>query len=476
MINSHRFETAFFVDGGSTETIKRDLIQHVRSLGGAHSQKSFNEAIQFLSRPTPDGERLLVIDNVDDPKVNISLFLPKWKRGTVILTSRNASHGQLGPSSHLKLDVMSTDESTELFTLGSKGILQATQDRESAVAVAEEMGYLPIALVQAASYIFRTKCSAEAYISLLRTSRERLLSDPATSQIDMRYTTAFAAFDASYTTLPHNARQLLHLLSFLHRQKFPVKCFGFDASNGFAFENSYLDRGGDHNHGIDCLKDIFYSNGKWDPAEVNSIVESLLSHSLITLLPTTETRLLQIHSLVHEWARICVPNDDVERFQGAAIRLVCCSAQKSNYSMMQYLQAHVQALSSVWERLHANDLAAFSFILAEPGAYSESLGLRERLLSTLENHLEVNHPSRIVASINLAATYSELGRYTEAEVLQVQILKQRMKFLGVGHLDTTLAAENLAFTYSELGRYTDAEELQLELLDQRKILLGIDHF
>ncbi|KIM20778.1 hypothetical protein M408DRAFT_30105 [Serendipita vermifera MAFF 305830] len=102
--HSDQFATAFFVDGSSEETLKRDIIQHVRSLGDAHSQKSFKEAMQFLSRPAQDGERLLVIDNADDPKVNILPFLPRWKRGTVILTSRNASHGQLGPSSHLKLD------------------------------------------------------------------------------------------------------------------------------------------------------------------------------------------------------------------------------------------------------------------------------------------------------------------------------------------------------------------------------------
>ncbi|KIM23830.1 hypothetical protein M408DRAFT_46864, partial [Serendipita vermifera MAFF 305830] len=94
------FSTVFFVDGSSEETFKNDLIHHVRSLGGAQSQMSFQESMKFLSLPSMGGERLLVIDNADDPKVEISRFLPKWKRGTVILTSRNATHGQLAPYSH----------------------------------------------------------------------------------------------------------------------------------------------------------------------------------------------------------------------------------------------------------------------------------------------------------------------------------------------------------------------------------------
>ncbi|KIM19557.1 hypothetical protein M408DRAFT_58291, partial [Serendipita vermifera MAFF 305830] len=364
------FSTVFFVDGSSEETLKNDLIHHVRSLGGAQSQMSFQESMKFLSLPSMGSERLLVIDNADDPKVEISRFLPKWKRGTVILTSRNATHGQLGPFSHLKLDVMDKDESIELLTRGAGVIDFSGQDCESAAAVSEELGYLPIALVQAASYIFRTECSAAEYISLLRTSRERVLSDPATSQVDMRYTTVFAAFDASYNILPSNSQQMLHLLSFFYRQKFPIESISLDADNKFSFDIDYLDRGDEYERGRECLKEIFYSRGKWDPAEVNSIIASLRSHSLVTVVPTGGVRLLQMHSLVHEWARLIIPRNAIVRFQDAAVRLLCCNAQNANYSMMQYLLVHVHALFSTWERLHVNDMACLSFILMEAGDYS----------------------------------------------------------------------------------------------------------
>ncbi|KIM20781.1 hypothetical protein M408DRAFT_30107 [Serendipita vermifera MAFF 305830] len=469
------FVSVFFIDGSSKETIKRDFTEHVRALGGALSQKSFEESMRFLSLPVQGGERLLVMDNVDDPKVNISAFLPKWKRGAVIITSRNGSHGQLNPSGHLQLDVMSPDESTELLIRGSGSTQLSGSHREAAAKVAEELGNLPIALVQAASHIFRTGCSDTTYVSLLKTSRERVLSDPATNQIDMRYTTAFAAFDASYSILPSKAQLMLHLLSFFHRQKLPVDCIGFDANNGFSYQEEYLDRGEEYERGREFLKEIFYSHGKWDPAEVESIIGSLRAHSLITVISTETTRLLQMHSLVHEWARLRVPSDEVVHFQDAAIRLLCCNAQESNYAMMQYLQLHVQALSYIWETMHVNDMESFGFILKESGDYSGCLRLRERLRSVLSDRLGVDHHFTIVTSVNLAATYRQLGRYAEAEVMFIEVVKQRTKLLGFNHLDTINASANLADIYRRLGRYAEAEALEVEVLKQRTRLLGVNH-
>ncbi|KIM23844.1 hypothetical protein M408DRAFT_44015, partial [Serendipita vermifera MAFF 305830] len=374
--HGHLFGSVFFIDGTSKESIKRDLTEHVRALGKAHSQKSFEESMRFISSPAQGGERLLVIDNVDDPNLNISAFLPKWKRGAAIVTSRNVSHGQLGHLSHLQLHVMSVDESIKLLVRGSGNSQLSDQYRGAAASVAEELGYLPIALVQAASYIFRTGCSASTYISLLRTSRERVLRDPATSQIDMRYTTAFAAFDASYSILSPKAQLALHLLSFFHRQKFPIESIGFDAADGFSYDDCYLDRGEEYKRGRECLKEIFYSDGMWDPAEVEYIISSLRSHSLVNIVPTEITRLLQMHSLVHEWARLRVPGTEILRFQDAAIRLLSCNAHEGNYSLMQYLQVHVQALSPLWEKLYANDMACFSSILDMSGGHYGCLKLR----------------------------------------------------------------------------------------------------
>ena len=57
----------------------------------------------FLSHSTLEGQRLLVIDNVDDPTLKLAPFFPRWENGAVIVTSRNSSRSQLSPNAHLQL-------------------------------------------------------------------------------------------------------------------------------------------------------------------------------------------------------------------------------------------------------------------------------------------------------------------------------------------------------------------------------------
>jgi hypothetical protein len=156
----------FFADGSSKETFQRDLVRYVRSLGTAHSQKSFDDSMIFLSQPV-NGQRLLVIDNVDDPTLDLAPLLPRWPSGAVIVTSRSASRRQLSPC-HLELDVMSLDESVELLVRGSgREWPPSDSDKEAAIAVAKELGCHPIALVQAISYMANTGNSAATYLTRL---------------------------------------------------------------------------------------------------------------------------------------------------------------------------------------------------------------------------------------------------------------------------------------------------------------------
>jgi len=177
----------------------------------------------FLAQKNTSGQRILVIDNVDDPDLDLGPFLPRWTDGAVIITSRNHSRGQMDPLKHLQLDVMSLEESIELIIRGSGRVWPPSEpDRRIATLLAETLGFHPIALTQAISYMHNTGCSTGDYIARLRSSRQRVLNNPASNQIDMRYKTAFAAFDASYDILPPRAQKFLHLLSFYHWHNFPL--------------------------------------------------------------------------------------------------------------------------------------------------------------------------------------------------------------------------------------------------------------
>lgn len=331
--------------------------------------------------------------------------------------------------------------------------------------MAKELGYHPIALVQAIGYMSSTRFTAETYITRLRGYRHQLLNDPATNQLEMRYMTAFAAFDASYDILPSKAQSTLHLLSFFHRQNVPLGLVTLAAEGDFSTDNySYVPHGEEFGRGKEYLKETFCPSGQWDPCETDLIITSLRNQSLITVTSSEDVVLLEMHSLVHEWSCFRVPKGIVEHVQAAAIRLLCCGAKDDNYRMRQYLFNHIRALSPIWDHLHANDAASFGCILGESGMYADAARLRERVYSLVKGQLGLEHPDAIKASANLARTYRQLGRYAEAEVLQVDILREQKRLLGPEHPDTIRASANLALTYHSLGRYAEAEVLQLDIL------------
>jgi hypothetical protein len=172
-----RFKSVFFIDGSSEGRLQADMVRNVRSLGIEHSQRSFQNCISWLSRPSSGPPRLIVYDNVDDPHLNIRSLIPQGKGCVIIITSRNHSIGELSPEAHLELDVMSMDEAIELLQYSSDPSIQSEeQAREDARPVAEELGCLPIALAQARSYMFQTKCSADAYLKRIIVYRDRLLA------------------------------------------------------------------------------------------------------------------------------------------------------------------------------------------------------------------------------------------------------------------------------------------------------------
>jgi hypothetical protein len=147
------FTSVFLKDGSSESRYQADLVRYVRALGTEHSQKSFDEALLFISDDSSNGERLLIIDNADDPSMNVEELLPQRDHGAVIITTRIHILGHLAPNGHLELDSMSEDEAIEALTRASLQSWPPIAPVAPAMKrICSELGYLPIALVQAGSY------------------------------------------------------------------------------------------------------------------------------------------------------------------------------------------------------------------------------------------------------------------------------------------------------------------------------------
>ena len=429
----------------------------------------------FLAQKDINGERLMVIDNVDDSELDLAIFLPRWASGTVVITSRSAARGELGPSAHIELDVMSLEESLELLSRGMGDWPLSVSKKPINVRLVRELGRHPIAILQAISYMWNTKTSPEDYIARLGHYRTQLTRDyPATSQLDMRYRTVFAAFNASYDIMPRNVQMFCHVLSFFHWRKFPRDLIMLAVGDRFStIEHEYTENGDSFKRGVECLEATFCSPDPLDEIRLDGVFAELVKHSLITVIHVNGTILLEMHQLVHQWGRLHISAPDLEQFQDAAIRLLCCGAKRNNYLMMQHLFNHVMALKSAWKTLHANDSASFSFILDQSGLHEEAAELMEITYITLKTQLGTDHQGTIRASLSLAGYYTRLGRHTEALILrQMEDLRRNREMFGENYPDNIASLAELMITLRQSQREDNPMVQNTEFLIQQQQILG----
>ena len=487
-------------------------------MGTEHSQKGFEECILFLSPPSSNGVRLLLYDNVDGPQTKLSSLLPRGSSCAIAITSRNHLLGVQYPDAHLRLDVMSPEEAVELLLYRSNRATITEQDRKDAASLAQALGYLPIALQQARSYMQQTQCTISAYLERLSNSRSRLLGQGISFQMDMDYISTYAAFETSFGGLALRVQTFLRLLSYFHWSNFPLELIMLAAKHQFSeYQWTYVDHDDNFYAGKTMLEGIFLCDGEWDVTNLDEMMVSLQNYSLITILPGVGTTLLQMHPLVHEWLQSCIPREERTGYQLAASTLLALGARDAYTATMQYLGSHVTHMSPLWNDLDVNTVAAFGDIMSKDGVIQGALELQERVVRDLRRQLDPSniglsnsilklalayrnsgrfkdaeklqeemaklrrevlgeqHPDTITASHQLAGTYYMLGRLKDAEMLQEQVLTLRKKILGERHPDTIAASNNLAITYHDLGRLHDAEVLQEEVLKLRKEILGERH-
>lgn len=479
----------------------------------------FEECLAFLSKPSSRGPRLILYDNVDDPDLELPPLLPRGGSCTIVVTTRNRLLGELSPDAHLELDVMSMEESIKLLLFNSEPLGSITpENRDEARAIAEALGCLPIALAQARSYMYQTKCTARAYLERLIDNKQKILARPIKYHQDMRYTSTYAAFDASFEMLAVRVQQFLRLLSFFHWGNFPLELIVLAAKFGFSeYDEKYLEPGPQFYIGKELLEEIFLHNGKWNVTNLDDMVVTLQSYSLVTLTPGVDTQLIQIHPVVHDWIRSCTPEDEEKKYQAAAILLLALGAREQHTPSSQYLASHATHMGPFWDQLHVNDTGAFGHILREGSLLAESLQMREKVVGIIrarkdaggialadalyalagmyyelghlkemedillevlklrEETLGERHPKTILTSSKLSLIYMIVGRVKEAEGLQVQALRLRKETQGARHPDTMTASSVLAINYRDSGRLEEARELEEEVLKLRKVVLGPRH-
>ncbi|MCP3959086.1 MAG: TIR domain-containing protein, partial [bacterium] len=396
----------------------RGLVEIARVLDlpekDAQEQEQAVQAVRrWLGRKDP---WLLVLDNADTPAM-LKPLLPTPPRGHLLLTSRAQNFDML-EMAPLKLEVLPADDALEFLLRRARREDPPAREKEAAQELAEELGYLPLALEQAGAYVSLHDSRFTDYLTSYRRRRLRLLSkgplkdyrEPVATTWSLNFDQVAAASEAS--------AEILRLSACLSPDQIPVEVLIKGAEQLGPTLAQALEGAAE------------------DPLVVDELLQPLNRYSLIERDPETWT--FNVHRMVQEVVRQSL---DGPALQSVAERIVEAlwradpGADFAAWPLCDRLVPHWRAAASSIARLELKSAAVGSMLnqaavyAYQRGRYDEAAPLYERSLQILEQVLGAEHPDVANSLNNLASLHQAQGEYAKAAPLLERSLQIREQVL-----------------------------------------------
>lgn len=470
-----RFDFIFSIDASSEATIEADLVSAVNGVIGNKSVNNAKEAIKHLSgsHELSLPNSLIIFDNADAPDISLNKFIPGGRYGYVIITTRNQTLESLPPDAdaYLELEVMSRQEATDLLLKIAVGPVPAPGDTSRAINIVNQLGYLPLAVVQAGSYIKAKHCMG-TYLNQFKASRAKLLSHEMGQQLDQSHRAVYAALNVTHDSLSPKVMQMLRILSFLRPMRISVRFILWVAEHGFDLQlPDYLPRQETYERAIRLLQELFSASNPWTEFDTRVLIEELQKYSLVTITNDEKTPdTLQFHRLVFAWVHDQLMQDQ-ERpaILSTTICLLLCGTHNSAEAVVDDIVPHVQSLSMspAWSKLHTNDRAALMEVLRIHGDAKDLVRHWKRIRSEVVKFYGADLKTSEV-DLRWADACWRNGDYDMASRLEEGVVHLRTIKLGSIDPSTLSAMEHQALGHFNRGDLASAAELQLKVLEGRK--------
>jgi tetratricopeptide (TPR) repeat protein len=429
----------------------------------------------------------LVIDNADDPELDVSSFFPMGNRGTVLITTRNPDLQQYGSAGTSRVDQMSSEDAITLLL--KTAMLKDAEDvvqKRAAAEVVDALGRLALAVIQAGAVIRQQLCSIGGFCDLYSQQKKELLESgrppPNHDYSYSIYTTWEISIRKIEMRSDNHARfalELLRLFSFMHFDGIDEKIFQTAMMNRlkwvFPYKNSILDRS--------MLIEMMPSG--WDQLFMSKALSVLIAFSLITV---NDNRQISMHPLAHEWSRTRMTEKERENGWKTAAALLATSASPDFVGWSEWKQRmlnfpHIDAcvgyiggaLFSEGPDIEERHDFALNFAVAyyQNERFEKALDLELQDQRWKEKNLGPEDPRRGMAMAYLTLYLTALSRYDEAIELEIAEIEQSEK---AGNIKGILDGMNaLAATYLRLEETEKAMDTCRQMLQRFKGILGDEH-
>jgi tetratricopeptide (TPR) repeat protein len=447
---------------------------------------------------------LCIIDNLDDITV-IDGYLPTTIGvGHTLITTRN-THSAGIPAAGMEVMVMNVDNSVRLLLDGIQ--IEITDEiRFEARKIVEALGFLPLAIEQAAGYI-RISQNVEEYLDAYTKQRHEILNWRPTrnhAYNDTVGTTWKMSLERLRTSCP-NSIILVQFLVFQNPDEILLEFLraGAEAVNPELrqiIENNLLLR--ESLAALESYSLIRVSRGQ--KIRIHRLVQAIIQDDM-----ESELRLRVISDVIQLGLRSFPAISDISdqsqreicrryRWQVAACLENTGDMVKGNPEWMALIDVLAEYLLKdgfyldglQWVTMTAEirkktlgsqhestlkNMTKMGLFFRHLGRTKEAAELNEETLEIMKRVLGLEHQETLTTMNNLAVAYLHLGKYREAAMLNEETAELRERLLGLEHQKTLISMNNLAVSYNYLGRYEKALGLIEKTVEIRKRVSGLKH-
>lgn len=429
---------------------------------------------------------LLVFDNVTDAE-HVMPYLPATGSTQIVLTSAVRAVERLG--ARVPVGLFSPDAATR-FLFSATGI----RDEGGARELAARLGYLPLALAQAAARIARPP-RTDDYGAYLRSLGNVSLEQALTARSGDPYPlgTAEAILLAVEPFLAPGAaaeRAVLDLLSVLSPGGVSRALLETDDDLlNTLFEASLVEFAG----GIGDARVVMHRL-------TQRVLRERANHDLPAIIDHASRLLDSASFSVQEaWQRRDQGDELIRHIDALWEHTRADDGSNSvvervlalrRWAMHQLSFADAAARAvHLAEEIHADHLSRYdeddpeqivalhdvALVYQRAGRLDGAVHLYQQILTTARQIFGADDPNPLIMACNLASAYREAGQVDDAITLLDGILPQVRRVLGDDHEVTRKSLGHLAAVYQRAGRVDDAIQLFEQVLTSTRHSLGDDH-
>ena len=506
-----------WINAASRESVQSDLVELAQRLpidlsDEPNRDQIVNRCIDYFNSSN-SGDRLIVFDNVKDIDDLIKL-VPRGDGLRVVVTTTNDCGWKNQSWESIKVGVFSREDSI-------KCLLRITdsEDLESADAVAQKLGDLPLAIAQAGATACAEDWTLKKYLVRLKHYSSSIVIKPVQgdSYTEEVYKALLMAVDAALKELGGDerevARRQLGGLAVLAQSGVPTRwidplstdVYSSDLEENvpdIADENAHsalttlvkmsvVQQSADktitllHRLQAHVLRENWGEEKTAAYEEAFDAAVEILGRTKYGQLPSNDgdARRREVSDLIAQLSAIAVQDYSRSLFEREQVRGYLNRAFKYGHDLgIEYKTVELSAAVGVIEDVlgpdHPVTLAVRNNLAGayrSVGRFAEAIELFEQVLDEHKRLLGADHPYTLNIRNNLAGAYRSVGRFGEAIELFERVLAERERVLGPDHPDTLITRNNLAAAYLSVGRFGEAIELFERVLDECKRLLGPDH-